>query len=810
MKILILFCSLSFFSSLAYAQTLNVVSTYPANGDFAVESDSIVITFDKKVNFDPFSEEDSVFSFFISPEDSVEKLGARLSDDSLSVIFYGTLSTNTDYFAMVEYAESFDGEMLESPYIFQFTTAPTVGEFTVEGYLEVETLAKIVGETPILVYLSDNAFDIGIGDDEECFDEECDSSDNEPKYAAFADPVTGVYSITGVREGTYYPTAIGLDFYSEFEGFYFPEVYFYDPDENLMPDEIIVNSNTTTNNLLSDIWLYRLKFEPITFSEAVDIAQEIILSLDNDPIILGGGTQYSYFIQAFFGDVPLFKSKSLQSYNELAKQKTESLPYENLSIFDIISNPNGMQIEWSIYGYDAVKDSLIEISATPFGAEFVEYIGLEDAELPEGVTFSSLKPLPTNYIDSDSAATLIDLEGGLEFRELFEGLFGYWSMDLQILHNYWDFLPDTTTNAPVLWKAEYFGLILDPFSGIPASGYLIVMIDAETGEVVFTDSEIDPGARTSHITYNEALALADSVFQSLPNSPVILGGSTNYTNYDIIFKRNNSVGAQDFKTKVKSVLEDNPFEINPDGYAYSWEIYGYDSEKDSLFSLYVSEFEVYFEGYVGEDDIEETILFSDLIPLPTNYIDSDSAAYIIEMHGGENFRNELNNSDLTWSWEMDLQLLHQFWDYPPNPTPSAPITWTAKYSAWAYDDLNDEYYEDSLHVYLDAVSGEVLYSTLVTSAEDEKNLPEKFSLLQNYPNPFNPSTNIPFELNEASRVQINVYSILGQKVASITDQQYSAGSHTITWDASNLSSGIYIYQMNASGFSQTKKLILLK
>jgi len=89
-------------------------------------------------------------------------------------------------------------------------------------------------------------------------------------------------------------------------------------------------------------------------------------------------------------------------------------------------------------------------------------------------------------------------------------------------------------------------------------------------------------------------------------------------------------------------------------------------------------------------------------------------------------------------------------------------------------------------------------------------LPEKFFLGQNYPNPFNPSTNISFGIPEASHVTLNVYNSLGEEVAQLANREYSAGSHSVSFDASGLSSGVYFYTMRAGKFSTSQKMLLQK
>ncbi|MBI5060332.1 S8 family serine peptidase [candidate division KSB1 bacterium] len=89
--------------------------------------------------------------------------------------------------------------------------------------------------------------------------------------------------------------------------------------------------------------------------------------------------------------------------------------------------------------------------------------------------------------------------------------------------------------------------------------------------------------------------------------------------------------------------------------------------------------------------------------------------------------------------------------------------------------------------------------------------PSRFTLADPYPNPFNNSTQIPFELSTASRVELSIYNLLGQEVARLTDGGVlSAGAHAITWDAAGVTSGIYLLQMKAGGTVETRKVVLLK
>ncbi len=99
---------------------------------------------------------------------------------------------------------------------------------------------------------------------------------------------------------------------------------------------------------------------------------------------------------------------------------------------------------------------------------------------------------------------------------------------------------------------------------------------------------------------------------------------------------------------------------------------------------------------------------------------------------------------------------------------------------------------------------------LVTSVEDEIINPVEFKLDQNYPNPFNPSTAINYQLSGQSKVELKIFDVLGREVQTLVNEIQNAGSYKVNFDASNLPSGIYIYQIKADNFIQSKKMILMK
>lgn len=98
----------------------------------------------------------------------------------------------------------------------------------------------------------------------------------------------------------------------------------------------------------------------------------------------------------------------------------------------------------------------------------------------------------------------------------------------------------------------------------------------------------------------------------------------------------------------------------------------------------------------------------------------------------------------------------------------------------------------------------------LVGVEVEEGMPTKFSLYQNYPNPFNPTTQIKFGIPEASSVKITIYNSVGKRVAELTNRNMEAGYHTITWNASNMATGVYFCELHAGSFKQVNKMLLIK
>jgi 2',3'-cyclic-nucleotide 2'-phosphodiesterase (5'-nucleotidase family) len=86
----------------------------------------------------------------------------------------------------------------------------------------------------------------------------------------------------------------------------------------------------------------------------------------------------------------------------------------------------------------------------------------------------------------------------------------------------------------------------------------------------------------------------------------------------------------------------------------------------------------------------------------------------------------------------------------------------------------------------------------------------EYQLVGNFPNPFNPTTQIQFALPTDSHVELGVYTVTGQRIATLVNEVRPAGTHQVTFDATDLASGVYIYRIRAGDFMQTSKMTLVK
>ena len=186
----------------------------------------------------------------------------------------------------------------------------------------------------------------------------------------------------------------------------------------------------------------------------------------------------------------------------------------------------------------------------------------------------------------------------------------------------------------------------------------------------------------------------------------------------------------------------------------------------------------------------------------TPFIASDESYLIFaRVHGSSPYSNlfiSSKNNDGSWSEAVKMTGLSSIYhELYPNISPDGRFMMFLSFRSGLL-----------LPYWVDA---QVIYN-YITNVDDEKNaeIPGVFQLYQNYPNPFNPSTKITYSIPQRSFVSLKVYDVLGNIVTALVEMEKSTGEYEIEFDGSELTSGIYFYQLIAGNYLETKKMLLLK
>jgi hypothetical protein len=132
--------------------------------------------------------------------------------------------------------------------------------------------------------------------------------------------------------------------------------------------------------------------------------------------------------------------------------------------------------------------------------------------------------------------------------------------------------------------------------------------------------------------------------------------------------------------------------------------------------------------------------------------------------------------------------------------------------------VNDQYgnrvysifFVDAQNGWLTTSGTQICRYTGTTNVDDDINSVNEFKLEQNYPNPFNPSTSIHYTIGSSQFVRLKVYNVLGDEIVTLVDENKSAGSYQVDFNASSLTSGVYFYQLKSGSHLETRKMILMK
>ena len=480
--------------------------------------------------------------------------------------------------------------------------------------------------------------------------------------------------------------------------------------------EYSIYMDIATGDTLLTEWYYPEEepYEPqgIVFSEAVEMAQAMLDSMDIDAAILGGETfygmgngdgegkeedDYKEEDRLFFGDMNRGPSIVM---GEHEGDSTDPGPGPDKGRMV----PDGYAYMWNVYAYDSSVDSLVVMAVDAEGVFDGYMLGTD--EVDEEVDFSKMKPLPESYIDSDSAMVIASEMGGDRFLDYYSSKEGReyseWGVDLYAIHEYWALSDENPEDVPVMWVATYFGVSKDMEGWTEMAEYSIYM-DIATGDTLLTEwyyPEEEP-YEPQGIVFSEAVEMAQAMLDSMDIDAAILGGETFYGmgngdgegKEEDDYKEEDRLFFGDMNRGPSIVMGEHEGDSTdpgpgpdkgrmvPDGYAYMWNVYAYDSSVDSLVVMAVDA-EGVFDGYMlGTDEVDEEVDFSKMKPLPESYIDSDSAMVIASEMGGDRFLDYYSSKEgREYSeWGVDLYAIHEYWALSDENPEDVPVMWVATY-----------------------------------------------------------------------------------------------------------------------------------
>ncbi len=430
----------------------------------------------------------------------------------------------------------------------------------------------------------------------------------------------------------------------------------------------------------------------------------------------------------------------------------------------------------TLYFVEMDGESIYDISSISIG-------DLPPEEIPP-IPVSEIPSIPSEFITSQNALasavenSLEDLIGDVmpySWTRLEYMLFG------DLLFEYADMFPDPGDRP--IWHIVFQNELWDEESETAIITEGLFLIDAETGDFIDKFIRVHEETETEKQDLLDLIPLVQAEMDDIDENAVFI----------------QSFGREDFHLPVQ-----------PTGTSEGWMLvwFNFDLETFHVFEVVGTNIVEYETGHLDDVPEDERPPVDQVTPAVDVTIRSAEALNVAMVNGMSDALAGLTSDhfiSVKYSLAGFYFMFPEFMDEDSNPF------WMIELIATQYDENFNRI--DSLEVtYLvDAVTGAFIDQEIDdTYTVPLADLPVEYSLQQNYPNPFNPATVIRYELPADSEVRLEVFDMLGRRVATLVNGQIRAGRHEVTFDGTRLASGTYIYRLQAGNHVQTRKMMFVK
>ena len=246
----------------------------------------------------------------------------------------------------------------------------------------------------------------------------------------------------------------------------------------------------------------------------------------------------------------------------------------------------------------------------------------------------------------------------------------------------------------------------------------------------------------------------------------------------------------------------------PTGLSYDWGFVFYEPSTDTVQVVQAHSGGMFsVERFHISSIPEEERMPTELVrPLPTGFISSGHAVNTALNNG---LAQLIHFAPYDAWMQVRYELNRFYFLYPGILNADSPPFWRVQFNAERWGSGDQLLWAQEAFYLVDATTGALIHQNVSTDLEDS-DAPLGIRLDQNYPNPFNPSTAIRWTMDAGSETHLAVYDVLGREVAVLVDGWMPAGSHSVTFDATDLPSGVYVYRMIAGGQTLQRKLTLIR